>query len=391
MGEVVKLGGHIEVPPLKVRLSGISYFLRSARLLDKVKGRGIMAMIGRVRQRLEQTVNLLLPEEEAMVLTNLIIGRTSYPPPKEILDAFRRTGTIHILVVSGTQVSLLLAVIWFLLKVLRLRVKRGSLAIFFVDREIRRKMGVNYKDAFISFLLSLNFLFFFSALILFYVYMTGGELPIKRAAVMGILGLIAVMLARETDVFNIFSITVLVLLMSYPPALYTMSFQLSFLAVWGLMVILPIARSLFPSPGSSLAKVFYYPFLLSLSAQTAVSPLLIHYFKILSPISLIANIFAVPLSSIILVSGLSLLPLAYLLPFLGHIIAFFLKIQISILLHLVNMFSSFPLASFGFTLPPFLLYSQLFLLALAGEMIAMPNSWLMRKIFLFSCSLFSLS
>lgn len=390
LGQNVELSGDIIASPLKTRLGGISYYVRSAKVIKVEEGRGFVALIGRLRFRLQETSKRLLPLESSLILTNLVIGKADFPAPSEIVEAFRKTGTIHILVVSGTQVSLLVAFIWFLLKAMKIRGRGSSLGILFVPREIRKEMGLRFKDDVLILLRGVFFFLFFSLVIVGYTYLVGSEPPIRRAAVMGILGTAGVILTREMDTFNIFALTALLLLISYPPALFSISFQLSFLAVWGLIAVLPMVRGLLPPPRSAFLRSFYIPFVTSISAQLAVSPLLIYHFKMLSPIAIIANVFAVPLSFVILIEGLCLLPIASLFPILGKVISPLLGFPIFLLLYIVDFFSRIPLASLQISLPPFIVYYYLFLLFLVGEVSATPSSHFMRKSFIFCFSLFPL-
>jgi competence protein ComEC len=388
IGENVELKGKLAAPPLKIRLQGTSYYMKSAKLLNISQGKGFLSLIGKLRGKILEASRNSLPPTSSLILTNLIVGKADFPSPPELVESFRKTGTIHILVVSGTQVSLLIAFVWFLLRLFRVRA--SSLGPLFLRKEVRRKIGLKGKDELLLLLRGLSFLFFFSFLIIGYSFLVGGQLPIQRASLMGILGLIAVTLGREMDTFNIFALTALAILMSHPPALYNPSFQLSFLAVWGLISLLPIVQTLIPAPHSSILRFFHLTFATSLSAQLAVSPLLIHYFKMFSPISLIANIFAVPLSFFILVEGLVLLPFLIVIPASKFIIAPLLNIPIILLLRIVEFFSNLPLASLNLSLPSPLLYYSLFLLFIAGEVVAEPSSKILRKFFLYSFSLFTL-
>ncbi len=388
MGEKAVFEGKLAPPPLKIRLQGISYFMKSAKLIRSEKGRGFLFLIGKLRKKLQEASKQLLPSDSSLVLTNLVIGKADVPSPPELVESFRKTGTIHILVVSGTQVSLLVAMVWFLLK--WLGVRENHLGILFLRKEVRKKMGLGSKEEGFLLLRGLAFLFTFSLIIIGYSFLVGGELPIQRASLMGVLGVIAVTMGREMDALNIFAFTALAILLNHPPALYNPSFQLSFLAVWGLLSLLPIVRSFLPNPRHSLFRFLYLTFATSLSAQIAVSPILIYYFKMISPISLVANIFAVPLSFLILVEGLFLLPLSILLPFAKCIITPLLYLPINLLIRLVEFFSRLPLASLSFSLPPFLLYFSLFLLFLAGEVVIEPSSTKARKLFLYSFFLYTL-
>ena len=388
LGENVELRGYLTAPPLKTRLQGTSYYMKSAKLLKVREGKGFLSLIGKLRGKILEASRDSLPQISSLILTNLTVGKADSPSPPELVDIFRKTGTIHILVISGTQVSLIIALIWFILKLLRIR---GShMGILFLRKEVRRTLGLTRKDELILLIRGLGFLFLFSFLIISYSLLAGGQLPIQRASLMGILGLTAITLGRKPDTFNIFVLTALILLISYPPALYNPSFQLSFLAVWGLIAILPIVQSLFPTPSSSIPRFLYLTFATSLSAQLAVAPLIIYYFKMLSPISLIANIFAVPLSFLILIEGLLFLPILIILPASKFLFAPLLNIPITLLIRVVDFFSHLPLSSISLSLPSPLLYYSLFLLFLAGEITAEPSSKPLRKFFLYSFSLFSL-
>jgi competence protein ComEC len=388
IGEKVEIEGKLDAPPLKIRLQGTSYYMKSAKLLNVSQGKGFLFLIGKLRSKILEASRNSLPPTSSLILTNLVVGKADFPSPPELVESFRRTGTIHILVVSGTQVSLLIAFIWFLLRLFRVRA--SYLGLLFLRKEVRREIGLKGKDELLLLLRGLSFLFFFSFLIIGYSFLVGGELPIQRASLMGILGLIAVILGREMDTFNIFALTALAILITHPPALYNPSFQLSFLAVWGLISLLPIVQTLIPTPRSSILRFLHLTFSTSLSAQLAVSPLLIHYFKMFSPISLIANIFAVPLSFFILVEGLVLLPVLIIFPASKFILAPLLNIPLILLLRIVEFFSNLPLASLNLSLPSPLLYYSLFLLFIAGEVVAQPSSKFLRKFFLYSFSLFSL-
>ena len=388
IGEKIELKGNLTAPSLKVRLQGTSYYMKSAKLFAVSKGKGFLSLIGRLRSKILEASKNSLPPTSSLILTNLVVGKADFPSPPELVERFRKTGTIHILVVSGTQVSLLIAFIWFLLKLLRFRV--SYLGLLFLRKEVRRKIPLDGRDELILLLRGLGFLLLFSVLIIAYSSLVGGELPIQRASLMGILGLIAVTLGRQLDTFNIFALTAFAILIIHPHALYNQSFQLSFLAVWGLISLLPIARTLIPTHRSSILRYLHLTFATSLSAQLAVSPLLIYYFKMFSPISLIANIFSVPLSFLILVEGLVLLPILILIPASKFIIAPLLNIPIIFLLRIVEFFSNLPLASLNLSLPSPLLYYSLFLLFIAGEVVAEPTSKILRKFFLYNFSLFSL-
>lgn len=390
LGQEIEIYGDIVLSTWENRLKGISYLVLSGRLIKIQNEHSILSFIGRLRHILQETSDRLLPRDSSAIMTSLLIGRTSFPVPSHIVEAFRNTGTIHILVVSGTQVSLLITLIWFLLKVVKIRAQGSSVSVLSIRKELRRRIGLKPRDEVIIVLRGISFFIIYSLIIIGYTYLVGSELPIRRAGIMGVLGILALILRREADIFNVFALTALLLLISYPPALFSISFQLSFLAVWGLIAVMPIVREVFPPPKNTFLKFFYLSFITSLSAQMAVTPLIIYHFKMLNPIGVIANIFTVPLSFLILIEGLCLLPLAIFIPFSGSIISFLLNLPITLLLKMVYFFSRLPLSSTKISLPSWIIFFYLFLLLFLGVVISTPSAKSVRKAFLILSSLFPL-
>lgn len=388
MGDRVEARGYLKIPPLRIRLKGISYVLHSATIREVKRGRTFRGFIGSLRHKIQIFSADLFSPYSSYIVTSLTIGKTNAPAPRKILDWFIETGTIHILVISGTQVSLLIAFLWLLLRWLNLHKPSKTFKLLLLDKEIRRNMGFSLREEVSLFYKGFSFLVLFSGMIVFYAYLSGGCLPIQRAATMGILGVVGSVLGKRTDTINAFAISALLILLFYPFAFYDLSFQLSFLAVWGLIFVLPLINAIFPPPSSRLLRFFYLPFATSLSAQIAVFPLIAYNFHRATPIGVLANIVSIPLSFIILIGGLGVFTLSFLFPFLSHWLASLLNLPILLLLQSTRFFASIPYGNFRLFFPPLFLSLYLLSLLMEAEMISNPTSKMVRRVFLFSSCVF---
>jgi competence protein ComEC len=133
--------------------------------------------------------------------------------------------------------------------------------------------------------------------------MTGFEFTAVRAAIMGAAVLLAKLIGRIYDPRNIIVLAALVINLFNPKVLvFDLGFQLSFLAVLGLIYLLPALRKLLKFKEGPGFLAWRENFLMTLSAQLATAPLLMINFGNFSPGALIANILillAIPLTMIL--------------------------------------------------------------------------------------------
>ncbi|MFA6413764.1 MAG: ComEC/Rec2 family competence protein, partial [Syntrophales bacterium] len=182
------------------------------------------------------------------------------------------------------------------------------------------------------------------------------------------------------DLYNTLAMAALIILLVYPPALFDVSFQLSFAAVLAILLITPRLTAFIPKPelvpGTPytlpvLCRKGVYSFALfiivSLSAMLGTMPLIAFYFNRISVISLLANIIIVPILGILAIP-VSMATIFF-LPFSSLLSAFFLDIAgtlVMISLALNNFFASLPWAAFYLTTPSLLelLFFYVFLYSL---------------------------
>ncbi len=247
---------------------GISALIRcdDSRVIIKGHEPGFFTFAGFLRRTMTDAIYRYVPHREAVVVEGVLTGNER-KISEELNEAFRATGTAHILAVSGMNASLVALFMFLGLKIFRVRGRPAAVITI-------------------------------GGVILF-ALMTGAESSIVRASVMACSALLAVALGRNADVLNALYISCFFMVTTDPAAVFDAGFQLSFLATFGLIYLTPwvikICRG-WPDAVTLTAGT-------SLAAQLFVSPAIINTFGRLSLISLLANIFIAPLSGFLTITG----------------------------------------------------------------------------------------
>jgi competence protein ComEC len=248
------------------------------------------------------------PELTAAVAASVIFGVHAAPPPAEISDAFRRAGTIHLLVVSGSMVSLVCLMVFLPGRLGAAWRRRQESSDAGAGRgRIAHRPGVWAAAAAIG-------------VVLYYAALTEGGQAVWRAATMGVFAGAAFGLKRvppvarhhglNVDAYTLLAAAGLVLLIGQPEALLLPGFQLSFAAVWAIVFLTPKLE----------AALSWGPRWLSLSlgatlaAQLATFPILTWHYGNAPIAGLAANVLAMPLASVVLVAGMATCLLGFIAP-----------------------------------------------------------------------------
>ena len=236
---------------------------------------------GKIRQTVAQLIDHSVSGESRQVLKALVIGdRTGISP--SLREIFNRTGIGHLLAISGLHIGIVASVVFFLFKWLL------SYSRFLLDRGWTGKIAA-----------ILTFIPVFS-----YGVVAGMSPSTQRAIVMVAVFLLAYLAGKIQDAFNTLALAGVVILAVYPPAVFSISFQLSFTAV--AFIILGISR---PWPTNRSKAGPRFPIMKkagSLMAVTALAtlgtlPLVMQTFNEVSLIGIGTNLLAVPLVGFIIV------------------------------------------------------------------------------------------
>ena len=240
------------------------------------------------------------PESKQIALALLLGQKESLG--KEVKQAYSATGTQHILAVSGLHVGIIYSILLL------------PLSFFKQKGQALQK----------------SYLILVLGLIWIYALMTGFSPSVVRAVVMFSLVTLGQMRKRKPSIWNILAFSALLLLVLDPAIQTDLGFQLSYLAVAGIVGLQPILLRMW-APSNRVLDYFWQMATVTLAAQLITSPLTVHYFHTFPTYFLVANLLIVPLSYIILCLGVPFLLFAW-IPFLGS----FLGASVDFLLFIQN-------------------------------------------------------
>lgn len=238
------------------------------------------------------------------LVSSMVLGRRAVDLSPEIRQLFIEAGLAHILAASGFHVSLLLGII---LKLTNRLASQSQLII-----------GI--------------------ATLFTYIGLTGLQPSVLRAGLMGTAVLIAI--AKETKVKPNGSLLLAatIILLVNPLWIGDVGFQLSFLATLGLIVTLPALQTRLDWLPPTIATLIAVP----LAASIWVLPLLSYVFNTLATYSLITNIIATPLITIISLGGMISAIAALIFPTLGSMLASLLYYPTLLLIEITKLVTNLP-------------------------------------------------
>ncbi|MEK7521618.1 MAG: ComEC/Rec2 family competence protein [Patescibacteria group bacterium] len=257
-----------------------------------------------LREKILSNFKSLLPEPHASLLSGIVLG-TKSSLDSEFFEALRKTSTLHIIVASGTNVALV-----------------GGAILRIFPPYIGRKQST------ILTILA----------ICLYVLLVGLEPPIIRAAIMGTIGFTALALGRESNAIRALLISAALMLLVWPQWISDLSFQLSFLATLGVIVLgNPISQI---RPIRQIPNIFKESVATSLGAQAAVAPLIWLHFKEFSAIGPVVNVLVLWTIPFIMAGGmlLGLISLISPIRLMSYPIAWFLWLPLEYFVRVVNLF-----------------------------------------------------
>lgn len=196
---------------------------------------------------------------------------------QDIISAYASSGALHVLSVSGLHVGIIYVVANFILT--------------FFDKF---KRGVLIK------------VFILLLVLWAYAVLTGLSASVRRSAAMFSIIAIAKGMKYNTNIFNTLAVACFVLLIFDPYLVMQVGFQLSFLAVLGIVSIHPWLYEKW-QPQSEIISYVWGLISVSVSAQVATFPLGLLYFHQFPNYFLFSNLIVIPISTIILIYGLFVL------------------------------------------------------------------------------------
>ncbi|MCX6036546.1 MAG: ComEC/Rec2 family competence protein, partial [Chloroflexi bacterium] len=292
-GDVVRLRGHLKTPPENEDFSYRDYLARqgilayipdaSATRLPFTGGNPILRMVYAFKEQAIDHVYRIFPDPEASLLAGILLGNDN-GLPATLQQAYKNTGTAHIIAISGFNITII-ASLFVTLFSRRLGPRRGAVAAV---------LGITA-----------------------YTILVGASPSVLRAAIMGGLAIFARQLGRRQNGINTLAITAAVLAVINPHTLWDAGFQLSFGATLGLILYAQpfqdwftglLARRFSIETARKISVPVSVTMLFTLAAQLTTLPIMAYQFGRISLVSLIANPFVLPAQPALMVlAGLAVL------------------------------------------------------------------------------------
>lgn len=279
-------------------------------------GNPLIAYSLRLRQRLVEKFKRNMPDTAAIAVASTLILGYKADLSNDILQAYSKTGTIHVLSVSGAHV----AIIYILL----------NLLLGFLNRLPKGKL--------IKAVLIITLIWYYSLL-------TGFSPAVCRAAVMISMVIIGKTYSRYINTLNILAISAFGLLLFDPLFITDVGFQLSYLAVAGLIIFQPIVYKWW-SFKNKWADKLWALCSVSIAAQVITFPLSAFYFHQFPVYFLVSNLFIIIPSAIIMYTGILYLLLPQ-IPFVSKCLGYILDKSIVLMNKALGLIEHAPFASIG--------------------------------------------
>jgi competence protein ComEC len=257
------------------------------QLLDRGARSGVLERVDRVRSAIAARIDQAIPGPAAAVLKALVMGDSSGIAP-DIREAFTRTGTSHILAISGLHITIVATIAFGLFRWL----------LSWIPIALRHAW--TRKGAAVLTLLPITL----------YALIAGFSPSTQRALIMVAVFLLALLAEREADLLNTLALAALLILCVQPASLFSISFQLSFAAVVAIIYAFerldrrgtPAASPAVDGRAAGIRRGLTAFFGVSLAATWGTLPLGMYYFNNVTFIGLLANCIAIPLMGYLVVA-----------------------------------------------------------------------------------------
>ena len=254
-------------------------------ILNRNSDPGINTIIEKARNKISDLINKTGEGDQQGVLKALIVGdRTGVV---NIREAFNRAGIGHLLAISGLHIGIIATASFIFFRGLLSYIK------FFLWNAWTKKGAA---------ILSLF-------PVILYGLVSGMSPSTQRAVIMATVFLMAFLFEKEQDPINTLAMAAMIILVAYPPSLFSISFQLSFIAVlsiiygWSLRYINSTGNKGMIKKGWGiriLERLFSFA-LVSFFAILGTLPLVMFYFNQISLVGIVANLLIVPIIGFVVI------------------------------------------------------------------------------------------
>lgn len=274
----------------------------------------IKLILFKLRKKQARMVDLYLSPNAAGIIKAMLLGQR-YNVPKFFNLVLQRTGTVHVLAVSGLHTGIIIFIFLILLRMLQVPFRlRYCLTIIFV---------------------------------ILYCVLTGGRISVIRSTIMAVVFLAGFIIDRDYDTYSALALSALLILWFMPGQIFAIGFQLSFASVLAIILFYnKITINIYSLEIKNWQKHLISGMGVSFSAWLGTLGLVAYYFSLLSSISVITNLFIVPLLFMVIASGLLFIIIGSLIPGAFPVLALNCEFFISLIYRIADLLSRLPGAYF---------------------------------------------
>ena len=265
-----------------------SAYVQGSRLvrLNRNPDKGVYRLIEETRSKISAFIDKTGPGDRKDILKALITGDKS-GVSKSLRDEFNRAGIGHLLAISGLHIGIVAT----------------SSFIFF--QWILTHFSLFLWNAWTKKGAAILSLF----PVLIYGLISGMSPSTQRAVIMVTVFLITFLFEKEQDIINTLALAAMLILAVFPPSLFSISFQLSFVAVFSIIYGMSMTYNSRTSDRNISNKTWLFKaleilfsfILVSIFAILGTLPIVMHYFNQVSLIGVFANLLLVPLIGFVVV------------------------------------------------------------------------------------------
>ena len=325
-GQHVRVRGKLKRPPEDEEFSYRDYLARDGvysymsiaevTTLPGNDGSAIRAAVYKLKDRMLQNTYLLFNDPEASLLAGILLG-VDTGLTHELQNAFKNTGTAHIIAISGFNIAIIAGIFFSMFK-----------HIF------GERLGALFAILGIA----------------FYTFLVGAEAAVVRAALMGSISLLARQLGRRNDGLNAIAVVAFIMAVINPMVLWDVGFQLSFFATLGLILYAePFSKftgnlisKISKRDNSTFTKVLNDNIILTFAAQLTTIPIMAYHFKRISLISFVANPFILFVQPAVMILGGLAVSVSLILQPIGQLIAWVAWPFTAYTIRMVELFDRVP-------------------------------------------------
>ena len=342
-GDIVKIEGMFEKPSKQRNENGFDYsqYLKTIQIhgtvevndveiLNKKQGSNIFILANTVNLKIKEKIFEIFPKEEASIIQGLLLGDVS-EIEEDIQEDFRTSSIIHILAVSGMHVSYII------------------IGIHFLFSKTFGKKNTNILSA---------------ILLVVYMFITGFSPSIVRAGIMGIIGVLAKLIYRKTDIYTSMAFSLLIILIYNPFLIINVGLQLSYLGTIGIIVFQKNVFNFikkfkyrnkfikYKLKGNvvNIIEKFEEMLAVTISAQLIILPIMLFHFNYLGIYFLITNILASSIIGSILIFSILIVLISIFNFQISKIFSYLAVIGIKLLIFISN-FGNLPFAKIYIATP----------------------------------------